>query len=949
MAPRQNTFTVVPNPLGMQGLMSRPESKPPMTSKQAQKLYRQQTRQPRLSKAEQRRIEREEQERIRKELDKDKQAAKARAAREQKKAKEQQALHEKRRKGLPLVDVRPSQDTIARFVRGNGTNKKRDNAGDKIQHLNALAEESDGRDGAPTGDASDKENTSGHGASPHGGSPHKRVRLSQSDRQKSISRSSRPMLTSSTVIQRVTHPIQHEVEAKSVLDGHGNDSTLATEPKQGKSASPGLKGQRGDGKPTPAIAIAPIPPEPLPASEQEHRETRKKPLAEPPVEIPSQRRTNEQVSTPTTHTLPPTSSTEQVAFPNDKQSMAPPKERSSQPRHRDQLPPTNPSRPKTATPVTSSLCENPPMRPRIESGGQTHHKGQTSASTTVTPPQPKYPAEISLSSCETRSREPAVALRGQIHQSKAQISTPTMAPPHPKQSTQKAPSFRERPPGPPPFRPTPTFKQSPVSQAGRIQIPRFLPRQSYPPPPAPRPIPPNPASAQRSPAIVSNEMAPPTSTQLFVMSHLDDLFPTPSQADRELQEDFGSPVALTTAPGPAAKLPPVALVTIPRTTFKRPPVPAFSAKSALAPAARQPPRKIPSPPCVAPMKAAVEPVSLPFFSTQDLVLSSQDIRDVEETTETPTKVKSGGGTARSFRRQGFGVILHSQICAPTGSSSGGQLRRDHVRFRSASIETTRHGSSRSQKTKETTTPRVIHEQENAVHSNLNPRHTRQSSGEEASAPERSPSLPVLPPPQSRRSTPCPPPPRGSADNNHAETPTVPGPPSPERPRFFGSSGNGVNLLIALGQSKKTYEEEQRRRREQEKLEQEKLKQEACERERLEQERRQRARLEAEKRSQQAPGSIRSSSSSSSSSNSANRAPSVQQCCAGPAITCSSNGKENTRPAPLSQETDYGDADFESLGLLDGLSQYFPGPPDDDDLESRLALFEDYGDDDYGGI
>ncbi|KAK4236839.1 hypothetical protein C8A03DRAFT_35223 [Achaetomium macrosporum] len=146
MAPKQHTFTLVPNPLGMQGLMSRPasgpQSKPPMTSKQAQKLYRQANRGPRLSKAEQRRMEREEQERIRRELDKEKQASRARTLREKKKAKEQQVLQEKKRRGLPLVDVRPSQDTISRFVRGNGLGNKRDSAGVKVG-LPVVEEEAD--------------------------------------------------------------------------------------------------------------------------------------------------------------------------------------------------------------------------------------------------------------------------------------------------------------------------------------------------------------------------------------------------------------------------------------------------------------------------------------------------------------------------------------------------------------------------------------------------------------------------------------------------------------------------------------------------------------------------------------------------------------------------------------------------------------------------------------
>lgn len=140
---RQNTFTLIPNPMGIQGLAARtdlsaPTSRP-MTSKQAQKAYRERTRQPRLSKAEQRRLEREEQEKIRRELEKEKQeadkqrqAARARTLRERKKVREQEIMQEKKKKGLPLVDVRPSQDTIARFVRGNGLGNKRDAAGTKV-------------------------------------------------------------------------------------------------------------------------------------------------------------------------------------------------------------------------------------------------------------------------------------------------------------------------------------------------------------------------------------------------------------------------------------------------------------------------------------------------------------------------------------------------------------------------------------------------------------------------------------------------------------------------------------------------------------------------------------------------------------------------------------------------------------------------------------------------
>ncbi|KAL0931532.1 uncharacterized protein CTRU02_214267 [Colletotrichum truncatum] len=129
MAPQQNTFSVISHPAPRGGGAP---SKPPMTSKQAQKLYKQANKGPRLSKAEQRKWEKERQEEIRKELEKERAAAKARQARERKKAKEDEARENKRRNGQPLINCRPSQDTIARFVRGNGTSRKRDSSGEPI-------------------------------------------------------------------------------------------------------------------------------------------------------------------------------------------------------------------------------------------------------------------------------------------------------------------------------------------------------------------------------------------------------------------------------------------------------------------------------------------------------------------------------------------------------------------------------------------------------------------------------------------------------------------------------------------------------------------------------------------------------------------------------------------------------------------------------------------------
>lgn len=143
--PVQQTFSIIPE----LGPRSRSNNQPvrPMTSKQVKKAYKEANKKPRISKAEQRRLDLAEQERIRKEFEKEKQAARAKAARERKKEKELAQKEARRRNGKPLVDVRPSQDTISRFVRGNGTGKKRDGTGMEVAErsapLAAVAEETE--------------------------------------------------------------------------------------------------------------------------------------------------------------------------------------------------------------------------------------------------------------------------------------------------------------------------------------------------------------------------------------------------------------------------------------------------------------------------------------------------------------------------------------------------------------------------------------------------------------------------------------------------------------------------------------------------------------------------------------------------------------------------------------------------------------------------------------
>ncbi|KAF4961047.1 hypothetical protein FSARC_10281 [Fusarium sarcochroum] len=138
----QRTFTLIPQ---FPGRAQSPDKPPlrPMTSKQVRNAYKAANKGPKLSRAEAWKQEKAEQERIRKEFEKEKAAAKAKIARDKKKEKESAEKEAKRKKGLPLVNVRPSQETISWFVRGNGTAKKRDAQGKDVKKIDTIEEGDD--------------------------------------------------------------------------------------------------------------------------------------------------------------------------------------------------------------------------------------------------------------------------------------------------------------------------------------------------------------------------------------------------------------------------------------------------------------------------------------------------------------------------------------------------------------------------------------------------------------------------------------------------------------------------------------------------------------------------------------------------------------------------------------------------------------------------------------
>ncbi|KAM0219423.1 hypothetical protein ACHAQI_000806 [Fusarium lateritium] len=151
----QRTFTLIPQ---FPGRAESPDKPPlrPMTSKQVRKEYKAANKGPKLTRAEAWKQEKAEQERIRKEFEREKAAAKAKVVRDKKKEKELAEKEVKRKKRLPLVNVRPSQETISWFVRGNGSTKKRDACGKDVEKMDATTRDDDDTPDETTGASEDE-------------------------------------------------------------------------------------------------------------------------------------------------------------------------------------------------------------------------------------------------------------------------------------------------------------------------------------------------------------------------------------------------------------------------------------------------------------------------------------------------------------------------------------------------------------------------------------------------------------------------------------------------------------------------------------------------------------------------------------------------------------------------------------------------------------------------
>lgn len=843
--PRQNTFTVVPNPLGMQGLISRdnaPASKPQaMTSKQAKKLYKQATKQPRLSKAEQRRLELEEQERIRKELDKQKSANKARIAREKKKAKELTEIQARKKKGLPLVDVHPSQDTISRFVKVGvaKTATKRDSSGD----VKGPAVGQQSRTVSPEKDDSNRENM------PDGGgeiseSLRKRPRLDQDSQPKRQDAVTIPCKESLSGVEDTT--ITDKENVPRVEDRTESTSQRISQPrrsgKEGSQSFDKTSTRTESSKdaiqiPQEVIMVLPKPtrlqpdrnledmglsrPQSVAALQSkrlEHAPPKPDPVKKVVKPLPTGMRprpvlgvTDGNRSTPAkpSKETGPRQSYGKPEHVNQEKEQPTPKESSQ-------------SRPKASTPNTSVV------RSTVEAS-EAFPSPQPHVSSIPPPPPP--PPSMS-------ARQPSNAARLKPPGLQHQVTPPTN-PSKPSSTTAISNKFASpyRPMGPPAFVPQrplpgpPSFKQ-PMARpsSGGVQKPRFLPR-NHPQ-----------VSASRSllsnnigkPAVPTNN-TPPTSTQLFVMSHLDDLLPSPSQELRELEEDVRS---TPTSRPPVSK----------SLSNKQGQVSAVVPKSPLVSGPRRFARQTShvqiAPP--RPRMQEVKPVDdiFPFLSTQDLLFSSQDIRELEsdpparvdnrkENFQPPLKPspKTASSspsivTVKETRPSQTATTTPAPKPVP-GLASQKQMTSVPAISRQSSIGSVGSNSQATSAAHKAQRP------SNPASITLDPKTASALASQKQAEAIPPPSNPSQRPRASASSTPKPSPAIGEDQQAEVPNPSLltataatpptpkpaPRPRSPSPQRFFGSSGVGIQILLAMAESEKTFREDEERRQEKARREQ----------------------------------------------------------------------------------------------------------------------------------
>ncbi|KAI1201181.1 hypothetical protein F5X97DRAFT_290573 [Nemania serpens] len=639
MAPVQNTFSIIPDvPSVLNGNRNDGASsanarmgRPPMTTKQVKKAYQKANKQPKISKAEQRRQELFEQDRIRKEFEKEKNQARARAARDKKKEKEEQKRAEKKKKGLPLVDVRPSQDTIARFVRTRPKSPRDDGApslygrGDEGESPSPLYTPSPADKGhgfedqgqIPRFDEADKENVQPPVAIERGRSPRHVACVDN-----------RPGLGDELARLDHVEPPSKKRRGAVLEEEYEGDEALLLIASEFLSPSP---------KPNPKVDVT-----------SDHVEGALSPGAtggNPDaddgfsiIDISEENLLDDLLR-----------ETESVhgALNATKIKISG--------RQKDQLLPTKPPPPPPKPPENHVSFPKEPEQPT-----PCRERAARATEPLALPHQAALLPEPLLDTTKVSRQNP-------IPEKAMQVSTPPSFAVSPisrvRKSQPAAPgsqSFRHPrlPMAPPPA--LPKFMPSKRDSAGHPKTPQFLkPSPRPPPPPPPR----TPIIGSRYPRKAEPtqvpENNPPPSTQLFILNHLDDFLPSPSQEVREIFDqpreqhvrNLSKATSRETYTHHKTFKPSLHIPKTLSTPYNRSVISAPDTNSKRL----RPIQQVAGYP--EPQKATAQPSSIhsisqntpstfemPFFSTQDLLLSSQDVKDIEEDAPPPLPPKAQAPT-----------------------------------------------------------------------------------------------------------------------------------------------------------------------------------------------------------------------------------------------------------------------------------------------------------------
>ncbi|KAI1121544.1 hypothetical protein F5Y10DRAFT_98390 [Nemania abortiva] len=613
MPPVQNTFSIIPDaPSVLNGQhdgTSLRTSKPPMTSKQVKKAYKKANKGPKLSKAEQRRLELFEQDRIRREFEKEKNQARARAARDKKKEREERARAEKKKKGLPLVDVRPSQDTIARFVRAKPKNRNDENASPLPE------DEEESRSLSPTPPRPDFKDSD---------------QIRQSDNaDKGTPKEIPQERKKNKKTENVSAPIRHSHRSDDETPAIGVEKGNGTEHLSKKRRLDVLEEEDEDDDPLFLVAKGAVSLSPKPDSKPDPKVDVISDHAEgTPKLSPEQEQGQESGLGPELAEMDVDNSFSTIGLSEDSLFD-------------DLLRETEGKPSDLNAPLEKSICVSGQLQDQIPP-------------TECPPPKPpdsyllfSKKTEHVVSPIEPSPLQSKTARQNPIPRQARQVSAappPSFSPSSSAQKSQPtAPgprSFHQSraPMAPPPV--PPKFKSSNQASAGSPRMPRFL----KPPPPRPPRTPvtgPNCSRTSNPKQAIENE--PPPSTQLFVLNHLDDFFPSPSQEVREIFDEPQRKRIGDKASELNPNIPKILAAPYNRSVVSTPGINLNNSRCIrqIADRPEHGPQKIAVQPSIQPISQNTPSTfEMPFFCTQDLLLSSQDVKDIEEDLLPPPKAQS---------------------------------------------------------------------------------------------------------------------------------------------------------------------------------------------------------------------------------------------------------------------------------------------------------------------